>query len=160
MITTQMQRCTRCVTPETHETIVFDAEGVCNICRQLEYKQTAIDWTAKKRDLDALIEQYRGKGDYDCVVPFSGGKDSTFALYYLVKEYGLKPLVVRFNHGFMRGKLEENCAKVFRKLGVDCHDFTPSWKVVRKLMLQSFLEKGDFCWHCHTGIFSYPMWVA
>jgi hypothetical protein len=38
--------------------------------------------------------------------------------------------------------------------------FTPNWKVVQKLMLQSFLEKGDFCWHCHSGIFSYPMWVA
>ncbi len=38
--------------------------------------------------------------------------------------------------------------------------FTPNWKVVQKLMLQSFLEKGDFCWHCHTGVFSYPMWVA
>ena len=38
----------------------------------------------------------------------------------------------------------------FRKLGVDVHDFTPSWKVVQRLMLQAFLEKGDFCWHCHT----------
>lgn len=45
-------------------------------------------------------------------------------------------------------------------LGVDFHTFTPNWHVVRKLMLQSFLEKGDFCWHCHTGIFAYPMWVA
>jgi hypothetical protein len=47
-----------------------------------------------------------------------------------------------------------------RRLGVDIMSFTPNWKVVQKLMLQSFLEKGDFCWHCHTGIFSYPMWVA
>ena len=39
-------------------------------------------------------------------------------------------------------------------------NFTPNWKIVQKLMLKSFLDKGDFCWHCHTGIFSYPMWVA
>jgi len=93
-------------------------------------------------------------------VPFSGGKDSTWTLYYLMKEYKIKPLVVRFDHGFLRPNLNENTISVLRNLGADFHTFTPSWKVVQKLMLQSFLEKGDFCWHCHTGIFSYPMWVA
>jgi N-acetyl sugar amidotransferase len=156
----ELQRCSRCVEPETHETIVFDEQGVCNICRQHEYKQTQIDWTAKKKELDALIEAHRGKFEYDCLIPFSGGKDSTWALYYLVTEYKLKPLVVRFDHGFLRPNTLENTTRVLRQLGVDFHHFTPNWKVVQKLMLQSFLEKGDFCWHCHTGIFSYPMWVA
>jgi len=156
---TDLVRCTRCLTPETHETIVFDEEGVCNICRQQESKQ-AIDWATKKKDLDELVESYRGKYDYDCIVPFSGGKDSVWTLYYLVKEYGLKPLVVRFDHGFLRPNLEENTKRIQRELGVDIHHFTPNWKVVQLLMLQSFLEKGDFCWHCHTGIFAYPMWVA
>lgn len=155
-----MKRCTRCVLPQTHETIVFDNEGVCNICRQHEYKQTAMDWQARKKDLENLIGLYRGKYDYDCIVPFSGGKDSTWTLYYLVREYGLKPLVVLFDHGFLRPNLLENTRRTVRNLGVDMHVFTPNWKVVQKLMLQSFLEKGDFCWHCHAGIFSYPMWVA
>lgn len=156
----KLKRCTRCITPETHETIVFDQNGVCNICLQQDYKQEVIDWCAKKEELDKLIEKYRGKYDYDCIVPFSGGKDSTWTLHYLVKEYGIKPLVVRFDHGFLRPNLKENTLKTIRKLGVDFHHFTPSWKVVQKLMLQSFLEKGDFCWHCHTGIFAYPMQVA
>lgn len=155
-----LKRCTRCVTPETHETIVFDKEGVCNICLQNEYKQDVINWEAKKKELDELISGFRGKYDYDCIVPFSGGKDSTWTLYYLVKEYGLKPLVVRFNHCHMRPIVLENTRRTIRELGVDMHEFTPNWKVVQKLMLQSFLEKGDFCWHCHTGIFAYPMWVA
>jgi N-acetyl sugar amidotransferase len=155
-----LKRCTRCVLPETHETILFDSEGVCNICRGQEYKQSGIDWDVKKKELDTLIETYRGKYEYDCIVPFSGGKDSTWALYYLVKEYGLKPLVIRFDHGFLRPNLNENTTRTIRKLGVDMHVFTPNWKVVQKLMLQSFLDKGDFCWHCHTGIFAYPMWVA
>jgi N-acetyl sugar amidotransferase len=146
--------------PETHETIIFDAAGVCNICRQHDFKRGSIDWAQRKKDLDALVEAYRGRYDYDCLVPFSGGKDSTWTLNYLVKEYGLKPLVVRFDHGFLRPNLEENVKRTVRKLGVDIHTFTPNWKIVQKLMLQSFLEKGDFCWHCHTGIFSYPMWVA
>ena len=72
----------------------------------------------------------------------------------------MKPLVVRFDHGFLRPKIQENTTRVLRRLGVDFHHFTPNWKVVQRLMLQTFLEKGDFCWHCHTGIFSYPMWVA
>lgn len=155
-----MIRCVKCGLPETHETISFDNTGVCNICRQHFVKQERIDWRVNKASLDALIEEYRGKHDYDCIVPFSGGKDSTWTLYYLVKEYGIKPLVVRFDHGFMRPNLEDNVRKTIRRLGVDVLSFTPNWKVVQKLMLQSFLEKGDFCWHCHTGIFSYPMWIA
>lgn len=155
-----MRRCTKCNLPETHETITFDANGVCNICNQHTFKHERIDWGQRKRDLDALVEEHRGRADYDCIVPFSGGKDSTWTLYYLVKEYNLKPLVVRFDHGFMRPNLEANVKRTIRKLGVDYMSFTPNWKIVQKLMLQAFLEKGDFCWHCHTGIFSYPMRIA
>jgi N-acetyl sugar amidotransferase len=155
-----MKRCTNCGLPETHETISFDAEGVCNICRQQEFKKDRIDWKANRKALGELIEEHRGRYDYDCIVPFSGGKDSTWTLYFLVKEFGVKPLVVRFDHGFLRPNLEENVKRTVRHLGVDIMSFTPNWKVVQKLMLQSLLEKGDFCWHCHTGIFSYPMWIA
>jgi N-acetyl sugar amidotransferase len=155
-----LQRCSKCVLPQTHETIFFDGEGVCNICHNHEDKQTIIDWDAKKRELDELVASYRGKYQYDCLIPISGGKDSTWTVHYLVKEYGLKPLLVRFNHGFLRPRVLENTRRMIRTLGVELHEFTPNWKVVQKLMLQSFLEKGDFCWHCHTGIYAYPMWVA
>ena len=155
-----MRRCAQCNLPETHETIAFDAEGVCNVCRQHGTKRDGVDWVGAKMELDALVAAHRGKADYDCIVPFSGGKDSTWTLYYLIKEYGLKPLVVRFDHGFLRPNLNDNVQRTLRRLGADFLSFTPNWKVVRRLMLQAFLEKGDFCWHCHTGIFSYPMWVA
>lgn len=153
-------RCTRCITPETHETIEFDPKGVCNICRNSEIKHTQVDWVGRKKDLDRLIEAARGKYAYDCIVPFSGGKDSTWTLYYLMKEYAVRPLVVRFDHGFLRPNLRENTERTLRRLGADFHHFTPNWKVVQKLMLQSFLDKGDFCWHCHTGIFAYSTQVA
>lgn len=154
-----MKHCKRCLLPETYETIEFDSEGVCNICRSAEVKQQ-IDWDERKKLLDQLVEKYRGKYDYDCIIPFSGGKDSTFQLLYLVKEYGLKPLVVRFNHGFMRPVISDNNEKTFKKLGVDVIEFTPNWKIVKKLMLESFKRKTDFCWHCHTGIYSYPLQIA
>jgi N-acetyl sugar amidotransferase len=156
----KLKRCTSCVLPETHETIIFDNQGQCNICTQHTIKETKINWNERKTELDKLVETYRGKYDYDCIIPFSGGKDSTWTLYYLIKEYDLKPLVVCFDHGFLRPNLQKNTIRTAKQLGVDIHTFTPNWKVVRKLMLQSLLEKGDFCWHCHTGIFSYPMWVA
>src|SRR4051812_8472412 len=104
----ELKRCTRCGLPETHETIIFDDAGVCNICRQQDYKNSVIDWKAKKAELDTLVAAYRDKHDYDCIIPFSGGKDSTWTLYYLVEEYGIKPLVVRFDHGFLRPNLQEN----------------------------------------------------
>ena len=152
-------RCSRCLLPETHETITFDLSGVCSVCRNSELKDS-INWSARKEELNSIAIEYRGKNSYDCIVPFSGGKDSVWTLYYVVKELKLKPLVVSFDHGFYRPNLIKNREKVLKGLGVDSLIFTPNWKLVQRLMLQSFLEKGDFCWHCHTGIFSYPMWVA
>ena len=154
-----MKRCTRCLLPETHETIRFNEEGICSVCQNFEQKSN-IDWGAKKTELDAILDKHRGRGNYDCIIPFSGGKDSVFTLYYAVRVLGLKPLVVSFDHGFYRPNLIETRNKVLKELGVDFLSFSPNWKLVQKLMLKSFLDKGDFCWHCHTGIFSYPMWVA
>lgn len=155
-----MKICSRCMIPETHETIMYDAQGVCNVCRQQEVKQEKVDWAARGRELVDLIEQYRGKNDYDCLIPFSGGKDSTYTLYKLVTEYKVKPLVVSFDHGFLRPRIAENNIRTMRRLGVDFLKFTPNWQVVKKIMLESLRRKGDFCWHCHTGIFAYPMQIA
>jgi N-acetyl sugar amidotransferase len=152
--------CARCGLPETYETIEFDETGVCNICRQQEFKSGRVDWDSRGAEFTTLVEKYRGRTDYDCIIPFSGGKDSTFTLLHMVKEYGVKPLVVQFNHGFMRPNLLANNERTFRRLGVDVLSFTPNWRVVRRLMLESLIRKGDFCWHCHTGIFSYPMHIA
>ena len=104
----------------------------------------------RKKKLDHLIEKYRGKNDYDCIIPFSGGKDSTFQAYYLKKNYNIKPLLIRFNHRFYRDKTEENVERTIKKLGLDFIDFRPNWKIVKKLMRESFIRKTDFCWHCHT----------
>ena len=158
-ILNNLRRCTRCTLPETHEMIEFDKDGVCNVCRSHETKKE-IDWNGRKNQLMQLLEKYRGKYPYDCIVPFSGGKDSTFTLWYIVKELGLKPLVVSFDHGFYRPKNLENNEKTMRNLGVDFIKFRTDWKIVRKLMKISLRLRGDFDWHAHVGTFVYPMQVA
>jgi N-acetyl sugar amidotransferase len=156
----RLTRCARCGLPETYETIEFDREGVCNICRQREFKDSQIDWKERGHKLSELIEGHRGKHEYDCIVPLSGGKDSTYTLWHLVTRYKVKPLVVQFNHGFLRPNLLRNNERTFKKLGVDVLSFTPNWRVVKRVMLEALVRKGDFCWHCHTGIFSFPMQIA
>lgn len=155
-----MRSCTRCLNPETAESLSFDNGGVCSVCHNIEHKLEVVDWEARGVELDEMLERHRGKHDYDCIVPFSGGKDSTFTLWYLVKVKKLKCLVVRFDHGFLRTTVKDNSQRTFRMLGVDVLHFTPNWQIVRKLMFESLRRRGDFCWHCHCGIFSYPMWVA
>ena len=155
-----MKTCTKCVVPETVDTISFDDKGVCSVCHQIEYKDTKIDWFERRQQLDQLIANYKDKGLYDLIVPYSGGKDSVFQLWYVVTQLKLKPLVMRFNHWGYRPLVDENNTKVFKQLGVDVVEFTPNFHVVRELMLESLKRRGDFCWHCHTGIYAGVMQMA
>ena len=160
-----VERCTLCTLPITWETLYFDDQGVCNICRNWEEKYQQIDWIKRREALGDICA--KAKADtraagrkYDCILPFSGGKDSTYTLWYVVRELGLNPLVVSFDHGFYRPRILQNRIRALRKLGVDMISFTPSWTLVKKLMLESLIRRGDFCWHCHAGVFVYPMQEA
>ena len=155
-----MKYCTNCVIPETAETHSFNNKGVCSVCDQIEFKKNKIDWNKRALMFDKLLDNYKGKYSYDCILPFSGGKDSVFALWYVVKKKKLKPLVVRFDHNFLREKVLENTEKVIKKLDVDFINVKPNLKVIKKLMLESLIRRGDFCWHCHVGISATPINVA
>jgi N-acetyl sugar amidotransferase len=156
-----MITCTRCLLVETHETVEFDADGVCNVCRNIEYKRNVIDWDERRRQLDTLVAAAKARGDrYDCIIPFSGGKDSQWQLWFAIRELGLKPLVVRANHWGFRPKTEENNTRTFKLLGCDVVDFKPNYHVWRELMLLGMLRRGDFCLPCHQVIACYPMHAA
>src|SRR5688572_4653115 len=105
-----MKSCTKCLIPETAEATTFDTKGVCSVCHQIEFKEEKVDWADRQRQLDALIADFKDRDGalYDCIVPFSGGKDSTYQLWYIVTQLKMKPLVVRFDHGFYRPQLEDN----------------------------------------------------
>ena len=117
-----MKFCNKCVTPETAETNIFGKDGVCSVCNQIDTK-SKINWEERYKDLDNIIRNYKDKFEYDCIVPFSGGKDSTFALWYLKRKKKLRPLVVRFDHNFLRKNLQDNTEKTLNKLGADFINF-------------------------------------
>ena len=155
-----MRYCNKCVTPETQEGVIFGDDGICQTCKNIEIKKHDIDWVARRKLLDKLVSQYAGTGTYDCIVPFSGGKDSTYQLYFVVRELGLKPLVVRYDHWGFRPHVEENNKRTFQILGCDVLQLSVSWHTVKELMRKGIELRGDFCWHCHTGVYGYVMQLA
>lgn len=75
-------------------TLNIDSEGICDACRHAEQKE-AIDWNTREEELLRLLEKYRrNDGQYDCIVPGSGGKDSAFQSHVLKYKYGMHPLTV------------------------------------------------------------------
>jgi N-acetyl sugar amidotransferase len=153
--------CTRCGFPSTEEGNDFDRLGVCKACRSSEQKMR-IDWAAKERELAALFERYRGKGEsgYDCIVPISGGKDSAYQLYLVTEVYGLKPLAVTFSHAWFTETGRRNLAWCLETFKVDHVMAEPERDVVNRCARRSLEVIGDACWHCHAGVGAYPLRVA
>ena len=93
-----MKYCTKCLYPETKPQLNFDQNGVCDACQWSETKNS-INWNERKEELKKTLEKYRNKdnSNYDCIIPVSGGRDSHFQTYVILKEYGMNPLLVNFH---------------------------------------------------------------
>lgn len=156
-----LQYCVRCCMPETNEGIKFDEMGVCQACQSAEQK-IRIDWVARERDLRKLLEHYKSisGNNYDCIVPISGGKDSTFQLHVLTKVYGMKPLAVTFSHNWFSETGKYNLSNALEKFNVDHILFTPNRSLVNRLAKESLYQIGDSCWHCHAGVGAFPLQAA
>jgi N-acetyl sugar amidotransferase len=148
--------------PETQEGQSFDDFGHCNVCRSAEHKMR-IDWNERQVTLRTILEKSKEENKfnpYDCLIPISGGKDSTFQLHVLVKEYGMRPLAVTFSHNWFNSTGVFNLLNALEKFDVDHVMFTPKRSQVNKLAKKSLDEIGDACWHCHAGVGAYPLKVA
>ena len=112
--------CKECVLPESKPDIFFNSEGVCNICvehaRKNKYRKGD---NSLETDFIKILNKYKGKTKYDCLVMCSGGKDSTSALYYMKRRYKLNPLAFTFDNGFETKEAMENVRKAVQTLGVD-----------------------------------------
>ncbi len=157
----QLQYCVRCCMPETTEGIKFDEMGICQACQSAEQK-IHINWAEREKELRKLLEHYKSiAGDnYDCIIPISGGKDSTFQLHVLTKIYKMKPLAVTFSHNWFSETGRYNLMNAIEKFNVDHIMFTPNRELVNKLAKESLRQIGDSCWHCHAGVGAFPMQVA
>lgn len=156
-----LRYCVRCCVPQTQEGVLFDELGVCQACQSAEQK-IHIDWTARERDLRATLEaaKARAGNNYDCIIPISGGKDSTFQLYVLTKVYGMKPLAVTFSHNWYSDTGWYNLQNSLEQFNVDHIMFTPNRSLVNRIARRSLSGIGDSCWHCHAGVGAFPLQAA
>lgn len=110
-----LKRCTRCILPETMPYIHFDINGVCNYC----HHYTPRNNPRPKEELFELVKPYRRNGELDCVVPFSGGRDSCYGLHLIIKELGMKPVTYTYDWGMVTDLGRRNISRMCAELGVE-----------------------------------------
>ena len=151
--------CTRCVMPDTKPDLLFDAEGVCNACRNFEGRGT-VDWEARHGELETLLGRYRSGdgGNYDCIIPVSGGKDSTFQVVRML-ELGANPLCVTATTDSLSDVGRRNIENI-KRLGVDYVEVSVNPRVRRAINRLALTQVGDISWPEHVLIFTIPVRLA
>ena len=152
--------CQKCVYPVHAVNLDIDDEGICSACRTFEeiLKLSNKNWKKREEKLIQLIEEYKKytKGDYDCIIPVGGGKDSYFQTHF-IKSLGFKPLLVTYYGNNFLPEGEKNLQDMAKKLGCDHYIFKPSEEVLVKLNKAAFYMMGDMNWHNHAGIRIMPV---
>lgn len=155
-----MRYCVRCCMPESNEGMQFDEMGICQACQSAEQK-IRINWVEREKELSEMLDRYKAlNNEYDCIIPISGGKDSTFQLHVLTKVYGMRALAVTFSHTWFSETGKYNLQNCLDKFDVDHIMFSPSRSLVDRLARQSLYKIGDSCWHCHAGVGAFPLQIA
>jgi glucosamine--fructose-6-phosphate aminotransferase (isomerizing) len=112
----KLKRCVKCVLPETMPFIKFDVEGICNYCNNYKLRNLP----KPKIELFELIKPYRRSGnELDCIVPFSGGRDSCYGLHLIVNELKMKPVTYTYDWGMVTDLGRRNISRMCSKLGVE-----------------------------------------
>ena len=151
-----MLYCKKCLTPNTRPRIVFQ-DGVCNACLYAQkVNNNIIDFESRKKELDQLIERIKetrrkNKSNYDCIIPWSGGKDSSSVALHLKEDYGINPLLVRFN-ALIPTEVGIHNYKELRNYGFDSIEIVPNMKVSKLLSLRFLIERGNPKLHWDAGI--------
>jgi len=127
-----LKRCTKCILPETMPYIHFDEAGVCNYCNNYKLRNVP----RPKEELFELVEPYRRKHGDDCIVPFSGGRDSCFGLHLIVKELKMKPITYTYDWGMVTDLGRRNISRMCGEMGVEniivADDITKKRKNIEK----------------------------
>ncbi|MFX0134436.1 MAG: glucosamine 6-phosphate synthetase, partial [Candidatus Hodarchaeota archaeon] len=147
----KLRRCNKCLLPETFPFIQFDNDGVCNICNNYKMKNQA----QPIESLMALIKPYRKNNCADCIVPFSGGRDSTYTLHYVKKELGLRPVSFTYDWGMVTDLARRNIARVCGKLGVE--NIIVSADIRKK---RDYIRKNITAWINKPTLGMVPLFMA
>jgi hypothetical protein len=111
----ELKRCTKCILPETFPGIQFDAKGVCSVCQTYEpIKLKGYDKLKAECD-----KHRRTDGKPDCIVAFSGGRDSSYAVHYMKNVMGMNPITYTYDWGMVTDLARRNIARVCGKLGLE-----------------------------------------
>ncbi len=142
-----MKRCKKCALPETYPGIDFDKHDICNYCNYLRASKDMRDSLREglKKQFYALIDEIKSRSkDYDCVVCYSGGKDSTFLLMQLKKKFDLRIMAYTLDNGFISKKTLENIRNMTEFLDVDHVMFKPRQKVVNGIFRDTITQKIQY----------------
>ena len=151
--------CKLCVMPETKPDLHISEKDGCSACRYFDLR-SEIDWGHRKRELIEILEKYRSKdgSNYDCIVPSSGGKDSTFITLKML-ELGMNPLCVNATTDKLSDIGRRNIENI-KKLGVDYIEISTNPVVRRKINKLALTLVGDISWPEHITIFTIPVRIA
>jgi glucosamine--fructose-6-phosphate aminotransferase (isomerizing) len=112
---TDLKRCSKCILPETMPFIEFDSDGICNYCHNYVLRNVP----RQKEELEKLVEPYRRTAGNDCIVPFSGGRDSSYALHLVVNELKMQPVTYTYDWGMVTDLGRRNISRMSAQLGVE-----------------------------------------
>lgn len=110
-----LRRCSKCILTETMPYISFDSQGVCNYCNNYKLRNNPKPY----EDLFSLVEPYRRIGSADCIVPFSGGRDSCWGLHIIVNELKMRPITYTYDWGMVTDLGRRNISRMCSALGVE-----------------------------------------
>jgi len=153
-----MRYCTRCILPDTRPGIVLGSDGVCSACAA-HARKPAIDWAARREAFASVVERAKARGKaYDCIIPVSGGKDSTWQVVECLNA-GLHALAVTWKAPARTALGARNLANLVG-LGVDHVDYQVNPKVERRFLYQSLVRHGSTAIPMHMALFSIPLRLA
>ena len=161
-----VQTCVKCILNSQVPNISFDEGGICNFCHDYEKEKQYLDrdYVALEKKMIATLRVSK-KHPYDCMVLYSGGKDSTYMLYRLANHYKLRVLAFTFDNHFIPPETYANIDRVLKKINVDHIVYKPSWNLTKTMFNASFENSGlkesskelafmigHACWPCFTQI--------
>ena len=157
-----MRYCSKCVYPENAKPgVIIHDDGICSGCKVADSRDN-IEWKEREDILVEILNEHKFKQEkkgnpYHCIIPVSGGKDSTYQTWLIKKKYKLNPLLVSYNHTFNTPLGLRNLTNLIETLNCNLVRYTTAPQTAIKLAEYMLKKVGDVTWHYHAGIQTFPI---